>query len=235
MKIALIPARGGSKRIPGKNTKVFCGKPIIAYSIEAARHAGIFDRIIVSTDSKEIADVANEHGAETPFMRPAEIADDFATTADVVNHGLEWLRQHGDVVEHLCCLYATAPFASGEKIREGYELLVARKVSSVFPVTSYPGSILRGLQIAEDGHLEMIWPEHELTRSNDLVEAYHDAGQFYWLDVNDFIKTNRIYGKDALPLILPRYLVQDIDTPEDWQLAELMYEVLVQKGLIDKE
>lgn len=235
MKIALIPARGGSKRIPGKNIKFFHGKPIIAYSIEAARLSGVFDRIIVSTDSKEIAAVANEFGAEIPFIRPAEIADDFAITADVVKHGLEWLRQHDFAVEHICCLYATAPFASGEKIREGYELLVANRVSSVFPVASYPDSILRGLQIAEDGHLEMIWPEHELTRSNDLVEAYHDAGQFYWLDAQTFMETNKIYGKDALPLILPRYLVQDIDTPEDWQLAELMYEVLVQKGIINKE
>jgi pseudaminic acid cytidylyltransferase len=232
MKIALIPARGGSKRIPGKNIKSFCGKPIIAYSVEAARCAGVFDRIIVSTDSKEIAAVANEYGAETPFMRPAEIADDFATTAEVVMHGLEWLRQNDGVVQSVCCLYATAPFVSGEYIRKGYELLVARKVSSVFPVASYPCSIFRGLQIAEDGHLQMIWPEHELTRSNDLAEAYHDAGQFYWLDAQAFLETSQIYGQDALPLIFPRYMVQDIDTPEDWQLAELMYEVLVQKGLI---
>lgn len=232
MKIALIPARGGSKRIPGKNIKSFCGKPIIAYSIEAARNAGIFDRIIVSTDSEEIAGVADEYGAEIPFMRPAEIADDFATTAAVVRHGLAWLQKHGNPVQYACCLYATAPFVSGENIRKGYELICTGKVSSVFPVTGYPFSIYRSLRIAEDGHLEIIWPEYELSRSNDLPEAYHDAGQFYWLDGSVFMDTGKIYGRDALPLILPRCLVQDIDTPEDWELAELMYEILVRKGLI---
>ena len=234
MKIAFIPARGGSKRIPGKNIKLFYGKPIIAYSIEAARKSGIFDRIIISTDSQEIAAVANEYGGETPFMRPAEIADDFSTTADVVKHGLEWLQQHDVTVEHVCCLYATAPFVCSADIRKGFDILVSRQVSSVLPVASYQCSIFRGLKIAEDGHLEMIWPEHELTRSNDLPEAYHDVGQFYWLDAKIFIETNKIYGKDAFPLIIPRYLAQDIDTPEDWQLAEIMYEVLVSKGLVDK-
>lgn len=235
MNIALIPARGGSRRIPGKNIKPFFGKPIITYSIKAAQQAGVFDRLIVSTDSPEIAAVANEYGAETPFMRPAEIADDFATTAAVVKHGIEWLQENGVTPEHVCCLYATAPFVSSAELRKGYDLLVSRQVSSVFPVTSYASPIFRGLKIAQDGHLEMIWPEHELTRSNDLPEAYHDAGQFYWLAAQVFMETNQIYGKDALPLILPRYLVQDIDTPEDWQLAELMYEVLLRKCLINKE
>ncbi|MBU4263796.1 MAG: pseudaminic acid cytidylyltransferase [Proteobacteria bacterium] len=230
MKVAIIPARGGSKRIVGKNIKPFMGKPVIAYSIEAARLSGLFDRIIVSTDAEEIAAVAREFGAETPFVRPAALADDFATTAVVVEHAVRWLRERNDPVRYVCCIYATAPFIRPADLRAGYELLVGRGVSSVFPVTSYPSSIFRALKIAGDGHLVMMWPEHELTRSNDLPEAFHDAGQFYWLDAAAFLRNSRMYGEDALPVILPRHLVQDIDTPEDWLLAELMYEALARRG-----
>lgn len=229
MRVALIPARGGSKRIPGKNIKPFMGRPVIAYSIEAARHSGLFDRIIVSTDAEDIAAVARRFGAETPFMRPAELADDFTTTAAVVEHALSRLTAHGEVVDAVCCIYATAPFVRVEDLRAGYELLAARGVSSVFTVTTYPGSIFRALQITGSGHLAMMWPEHELTRSNDLPEVYHDAGQFYWLAAAAFMQKPRMYGADALPVILPRHLVQDIDTPEDWRRAELMYEALMRR------
>ncbi|MBI5558932.1 MAG: pseudaminic acid cytidylyltransferase [Deltaproteobacteria bacterium] len=230
MNVAIIPARGGSKRIPGKNIKPFAGRPIIAYSIEAALDSGLFDRVIVSTDSEEIAAVARQYGAETPFMRPAALSDDFTTTAEVVDHALRWLQEYDERVRHVCCIYATAPFIRPEDLRTGHELLVGHRVSTVFPVTNYPSSIFRALKIEADGHLAMMWPEHELTRSNDLPEAYHDAGQFYWLDVAAFLASGRIYGHDALPLILPRCLVQDIDTPEDWHLAELMYEVQVRRA-----
>jgi pseudaminic acid cytidylyltransferase len=230
MKVAIIPARGGSKRIPGKNIKPFAGRPIIAWSIEAARNCGLFDRIIVSTDSAEIGAAARQCGAETPFVRPAALADDFTTTAAVVEHAVGWLREHDEAVNSVCCIYATAPFIRPEDLRSGYELLVNRGVSSVFPVTSYPSSIFRALKIEADGHLAMMWPEHELTRSNDLPEAYHDAGQFYWLDAAAFLRSGRIYGHDALPVILPRCLVQDIDTPEDWHLAELMYEAMARRA-----
>ena len=223
MKIALIPARGGSKRIPGKNIKQFCGKPIIAYSIEAAKNCGFFDRIIVSTDSKEIADVAGEFGAETPFMRPAGLADDFTPTADVLLHALDWLARAGQEPEVICCLYATAPFVRSSFLQQGYKLLRQSGASSVFPVASYPASPFRGLTIGSDGRLSMLWPEHEMTRSNDLPEVYHDAGQFYWLNVASFLEKKKLYASDARPLVMPRRLVQDIDTKDDWLTAEAMY------------
>lgn len=231
MNIAIIPARGGSKRISGKNIKLFCDKPIIAYSIEAANESGIFDRIIVSTDSVEIAAVANKYGAETPFVRPEKISDDFATTASVVEHALSWFAEKGESVDFACCIYATAPFVQSKYLQQGYEKLIQQNNSVVFSVTSFPSSIYRALEINKKGYLSMIYPEHELSRSNDLPEAYSDAGQFYWLKVEKFMENHRLYSKDALPIILPRYLAQDIDTPEDWQKAELMYGV-IQKRLL---
>jgi pseudaminic acid cytidylyltransferase len=226
MNVAVIPARGGSKRIPDKNIKPFAGKPIIAYSIEAAQHAGIFDRILVSTDSEPIARVARQFGAEVPFLRPAELADDHTPTAPVVAHTLHWLAASGFPARYVCCMYATAPFLRPEYVTEGYRLLTTQQVSSVFSVTSFPFSIFRALKIAEDGHIAMFWPEYELTRSNDLPAAYHDAGQFYWLACGAFLQDRKMYGWDALPVILPRYLVQDIDTPEDWETAEQMFRAL---------
>jgi pseudaminic acid cytidylyltransferase len=233
MNVAIIPARGGSKRIPRKNIKLFAGKPIISYSIEAARQSGVFRRIIVSTDSDAIARVALEHGAEVPFMRPAELADDHTPTAPVVLHALEWLAQQGEPAQCACCIYPTAPFLQPRFLRQGHELLVTRGVSSVFSVTTFAFPILRALRINERGHLEMFWPEYEYSRSQDLPEAYHDAGQFYWLNCELFFQERRIYTKDALPVILPRYLVQDIDTLEDWERAELMFRAW--QGLSERE
>lgn len=229
MNVAIIPARGGSKRIPGKNIKPFAGKPIIAYSIEAAQKSGVFDQIIVTTDSEDIALVARQFGAETPFVRPPHLSDDHTPTAPVIAHCLDWLAEAGSAARYACCIYATAPFVQQDFIRQGYDLLINRQVSSAFSVTSFPFPIFRALRIEEDGHLAMFWPEHELTRSNDLPAAYHDAGQFYWLDCEIFRKTGRMYGSDALPVLLPRYLVQDIDTPEDWQTAEYMFMALQQE------
>ncbi|MFH1019058.1 MAG: pseudaminic acid cytidylyltransferase [Pseudomonadota bacterium] len=229
MNVAIIPARGGSKRIPGKNVKPFAGKPIIVWSIEAAQSAGIFDRIIVTTDSEEIALVARQYGAETPFVRPPELSGDHTPTAPVIAHCLEWLIEQGSPAQYACCIYATAPFVRAHFLKQGYELLVTRKVSSVFSVTSFPFPIFRAMRIGDNGHLSMFWPEHELTRSQDLPEAVHDAGQFYWLDCEVFLKSGRVYGNDALPVILPRYLVQDIDTLEDWQTAEYMFSALQQQ------
>jgi pseudaminic acid cytidylyltransferase len=226
MNVAIIPARGGSKRIPNKNIKPFAGKPIIAYSIEAAQHTEIFDRIVVSTDSEEIARVARRFGAEVPFLRPAELSDDHTPTAPVVAHTLHWLTAHGGAADHACCMYATAPFVRPEYVREGYRLLTQHQVSSVFSVTPFPFPIFRALQIAADGHVAMFWPEYELTRSNDLPAAYHDAGQFYWLTCAAFLEDQKMYGWDALPVILPPYLVRDIDTPEDWETAEHMFQAL---------
>jgi pseudaminic acid cytidylyltransferase len=232
MNVAIIPARGGSKRIPNKNIKHFAGKPIIAYSIEAAKVSGLFDRIFVSTDSEKIALTAKEYGAEVPFMRPKELSDDFTPTAPVLLHALKWLEVQGMPAKFACCIYATAPFVRPEYLKKGFRLIMRKRVSAVFSVTAFPFSIFRALNINAAGCLEMFWPEHECTRSNDLPEAYHDAGQFYWLDSKKFLKTKKIYTGDALPAILPRCLVQDIDTPEDWETAEAMYEVAKKRGLL---
>jgi len=232
MNIAVIPARGGSKRIPDKNIKPFAGMPIIAYSIKAAKTAGIFDKIIVSTDSDKIAQVTKEYGAEVPFIRPSELADDFTPTAPVILHALNWMVENGMPSNYVCCIYATAPLVRSEHIKKGFKLMVEKKVSSVFSVTTFPFPIFRALKIAEGSHLKMFWPEHEITRSNDLPEAYHDAGQFYWMDSKKFLETKKIYTDDALPVILPRYLVQDIDTLEDWETAEVIYEVCKRRGAL---
>jgi len=224
--VAVIPARGGSKRIPNKNIKLFCGKPMIAYSIEATKNTGIFDRIIISTDSKEIASIAKEFGAEVPFIRPVKLADDFIGTDAVILHALKWLMEDGEKIDYICCIYATAPFVKAEYIIKGYNILCDKHAASCFSVTTYSFPIFRSLKISNQGRLEMFWPEHRGARSQDLPEAYHDAGQFYWADAKKYLKEKQFYSKNAVPVVLPRYLVQDIDTLEDWETAEKMYSVL---------
>jgi len=221
MKVCLIPARGGSKRIPRKNIKNFCGKPMIAWSIEAAQKATCFDRIIVSTDDEKIAEVARAAGAEVPFTRPEKLSDDHATTQDVVAHALEVL---GPDVQTLCCLYATAPFVQVQDILAGEKAL--QGADYAFPVTSFPFPIQRAVKIDADGRLDMFSSEHLLTRSQDLEEAYHDAGQFYWGTAEAWKARKPIFGSGSVPVILPRWRVQDIDTPEDWKRAELMHAAL---------
>lgn len=226
MNIAIIPARGGSKRIPGKNIKSFLGKPIIAYSIEAALTSGLFDSVVVSTDSEEIAEVARKYGAVTPFVRPNELCDDHTPTAPVITHAIEWFAEHETMPEYACCIYATAPFVEASYLREGYDTINENKCSSCFAITTFGFPIFRSLKINGHGNLEMFWPEHELTRSQDLEEAYHDAGQFYWVECERFLRFPKVYAEDARPVILPRYLVQDIDTPEDWKMAEYLYKAI---------
>ena len=226
MIIAIIPARGGSKRISNKNIKLFAGQPIISYSIKAAQETKLFERIIVSTDSEEIAEVAKSYGAEVPFMRPTELADDFTGTVPVLLHALDWLNEHGSVADYFCCIYATAPFVQPKHIIEGFNLLKKRNAATAFSVTTFPYPIFRALKTGEDGCIEMFWPEHENSRSNDLPEAYHDAGQFYWGNTKRFLTEKKLFSSDSVPVILPRYLVQDIDTPEDWKTAEKMFSVL---------
>jgi pseudaminic acid cytidylyltransferase len=232
MNVAVIPARGGSKRIPNKNIKLFAGKPIIHFSIEAAQQCGLFDRIIVSTDSQEISKVARQAGAEVPFLRPANLSDDHTPTAPVLEHALKWLKSKGHAVNYLCCIYPTAPFVRSEDLIKGYNLLVENNISSVFSLTEFEFTIFRALKVNDGGFTEMFWPENEVIRSQDLPTAYHDAGQFYWLDAEKFLKNKKLYAKDAKPVILPRVLVQDIDTLEDWEMAELMYENCLKKGLL---
>jgi pseudaminic acid cytidylyltransferase len=224
--VAVIPARGGSKRIPHKNIKQFCGKSMISYSIEVAKNTGIFDRIIVSTDSKEIAFMAKESGAEVPFMRPCDLADDYTGTDTVVIHALKQLMENGEKIDYICCIYATAPFVKAEYIVKGYNLLLENNATSSFSVTTYAFPIFRSLKINNQNRLEILWQKYRGIRSQDLPEAYHDAGQFYWADVKKYLKEKQFYSKNAVPVILPRYLVQDIDTPEDWETAEKMYSAL---------
>jgi len=226
MIISVIPARAGSKRIPKKNIRSFLGKPIISYSIEAAKATKLFDRIIVSTDSQEIADIALTFGAEAPFIRPKELADDFVGTDEVIIHALNWFIEHGENVRYVCCIYATAPFIKPEYIKKGYKSLIKEKATSAVSVTTYSYPIYRSLILDERGRLRMQWPEYIKTRSQDLPVVYHDAGQFYWADVKKYLVDKSFWSNDTLPIIIPRYLVQDIDIEEDWQRAELMYKAL---------
>lgn len=228
-RLAIIPARGGSKRIRDKNIRLFAGKPIISYPIKAALSSGLFDRVIVSTDSRRIAATASEFGAEVPFFRPSELASDFTPTAPVIRHALKYFEQEEEFQDYFCCIYATAVFVRQEDLIRGQEILREKNATMAFSVSSYPGCIFRALRIDESGRLTMFWPEHEKTRSNDLPAAYQDAGQFYWGDSRRFLQQVSMYGKDAVPVYIPRYLVHDIDTPEDWEVAEKFFFALREK------
>jgi pseudaminic acid cytidylyltransferase len=233
VKIAVIPARGGSKRIPRKNVLPFCGLAIMGYSIAAARAAGVFDHIIVSTDDEEIAAVARALGAQTPFVRPAELANDHATTVPVIAHAVQWVQENLSPVTHACCIYATAPFVQADSIRAAHHMLVEEQVTGyVFSATSFPFPIQRAFQLDDSGHVRMFWPENYNARSQDLPQAYQDAGQFYWGTAEAFLSRKIFFATDSRALVLPRYLVQDIDTPQDWRRAELMYQALLASGEI---
>jgi N-acylneuraminate cytidylyltransferase len=223
MRLCVIPARGGSKRIPRKNIRPFAGRPIIAYSIDAARESGLFDRIMVSTDDAEIAEVAHGLGAEIPFLRPAELADDYVGTNAVVTQAIHWHAANGMPVGQVCCLYATAPFVQAHYLREGLDRLVATGKSFVFSVTTYPFPVQRAIRLNDQGEVEALFPEYRNTRSQDLEPTYHDAGQFYWGTAAAFIGDVPLFSSSALPVILPSHVVQDIDTEEDWYRAELMF------------
>ena len=227
--IAVIPARGGSKRIPRKNIKPFCGKPMIAYSIEAAIRASIFDEIIVSTDDEEIADIAKNVGASVPFMRPKELSDDYTATGAVVEHAIKFLQARGDRIKFVCTIYATAPLIDEIYIKLGLEKLRASNAKNAFSCTSMPFPIWRTFKIAKDGRCEMFWRENFDKRSQDLEEAYQDAGQFYWTNLDAPSSDEIFFGRDSIAIVLPRHLVQDIDTPQDWIRAEFLYEA-VQKS-----
>lgn len=226
MRLAVIPARGGSKRIPRKNIRDFCGKPMLAWAIEAALDSGCIDRVIVSTDDHEIAEVARRHGADVPFMRPSKLADDYAGTTAVVQHALQCLIADGLSVEVACCLYATAPFVTSEDLRTGLDLLTRSRASYAFSVTTYSFPIQRALRLTEAERIEMFCPMYADTRSQDLEVAYHDAGQFYWGTCKAWLAAEAIYADHSVPVMLPRYRVQDIDTQEDWEQAVLMFEAL---------
>ena len=231
MRIAIIPARGGSKRIPRKNIRPFAGQPLIAYSIKAARECGLFDHVIVSTDDEEIAAIARQHGAETPFVRPAELANDHATTVPVIRQAVQWVQQNLGPVEQVCCIYATAPFLQAAALRAAHQQFEQHQVGGyVFSATSFPFPIQRSFKLNEQGLVEMFWPEHYNTRSQDLEHAYQDAGQFYWGSAQSYLDNKIFFSTDSMAYLLPRHMVQDIDTPEDWTRAELMYAALRQNG-----
>jgi N-acylneuraminate cytidylyltransferase len=222
----MIPARGGSKRIPRKNIREFAGKPMIAWSIEAALASECFGRVIVSTDDHEIATVAREWGAEVPFVRPADLADDHTGTIPVIAQAIDWLREHDQAPDAVCCLYATAPFVQPEDIRRGLAVFEAQAVDYAFSVTSYAFPIQRAIRVTGEGRVAMLHPEHFTTRSQDLEETFHDAGQFYWGRASAWCEGRPIFSAQAAPVMLSRHRVQDIDTPEDLQRAEMMFRAL---------
>jgi pseudaminic acid cytidylyltransferase len=226
MNVAIIPARGGSKRIPRKNIKLFFGKPMIAYSIEAAIKSKCFDKVIVSTDNKEIAEIARLYGAEVPFVRPAELSDDYAGTIPVIKHAIEYFLDKGVSIKNVCCIYATAPFISPDDLITGKDLLETENCDYILPVTTYAYPIQRSLKRNDTGFIAMNSPENWEVRSQDLDEMYHDVGQFYWGKKQSWLELIPILGEGAYPIIIPRVRALDIDTEEDWKHAELLYEII---------
>ncbi|MCH5337497.1 MAG: pseudaminic acid cytidylyltransferase [Acetatifactor sp.] len=227
--LAVITARGGSKRIPRKNIKDFCGKPIMAYSIEAALKSGVFDTVMVSTDDREIAEIAEKYGAAVPFFRSEKTSNDFAVTSQVLAEVLEEYESRGQCFDRMCCIYPTAPFITAERLRTAMELLEEKQADSVLPVVRFSFPPQRGV-VLEDGFLRFKWPEHRNTRSQDLESFYHDVGQFYCVNVESFREQQVLVMEKTVPLILSELEIQDIDTEEDWKLAELKYQMLKEKG-----
>lgn len=219
--LAMITARGGSKRIPRKNIKDFCGKPILAYSIEAARSSGAFDEVMVSTDDPEIAGIAVKYGASVPFFRSEATANDYASTDDVIMEVLKTYEERGEHFDNFCCIYPTAPFVTGERLKQAMELLADS--DSVMPVVPFSYPPQRGLLISEEGFLKRQFPEYALARSQDLQKIYHDCGQFYACRTDVFLKEGPTDVKGQVPLVLTEMEVQDIDTLEDWEIAEIKY------------
>lgn len=223
--VAIITARGGSKRIPKKNIKLFRGKPIICYSIETALESGLFDYVMVSTDDGEIAEIAKKNGAKVPFLRSQKNADDFSTTADVMTEVVHELKKIHETFTNACCIYPTAPFITQKILKEAYEKLISNSFDTVFPVCQFSFPIYRALEINRN-KIQMIWPENLNKRSQDLSPAYHDAGQFYWLNINSFLKESKLLTANSGSLILDELHVQDIDTDTDWKIAELKHTLL---------
>ncbi|PKM13127.1 MAG: pseudaminic acid cytidylyltransferase [Gammaproteobacteria bacterium HGW-Gammaproteobacteria-3] len=229
MKIAVIPARGGSKRIPRKNIKSFCGKPMIAWSIEAAQASHLFERIIVSTDDAEIAEVAKHWGAEVPFMRPEELSNDYAGTTPVIAHATQWALDQGLNLKAVCCIYATAPFVQKNDLKQGWDALNSGDWDYAFTVTDFAAPIFRSFKQTTEGGIEMFFPEHFATRSQDLPVALHDAGQFYWGRPSAWLEGKRIFDRRTKPVMIPRWRVQDIDTQDDWERAEILVPIIMER------
>ncbi len=223
--LCIIPARSGSKRIPRKNIKEFLGKPIIAYSIETALETGLFDEVMVSTDDMEIAEVAKQYGAKVPFMRSAETASDFASTADVLKEVIANYKELGKEFDNFCCFYATAPLVQSKDVTSAFERLQQSDFTCVYPVVQFSYPIWRCLDIAEDGTMKRHWPEYENSRSQDLPKEYHDTGTFYWYKTKEWLIGNMKTGG----IIVDETSIQDIDTETDWNLAEMKYKLMNRK------
>lgn len=229
-KIAIITARGGSKRIPRKNIKEFLGRPIIEYSIEAAIHAGIYDEIMVSTDDEEIAEIAQKAGAKIPFMRSESTSGDFATTADVLLEVFDWYQRHNKTFEYASCIYPTAPFVTADKLKEGMRILIEKQGGILIPVVKFSFPPQRSM-VKRGGFLVSRWPEYYNSRSQDLESFYHDCGQFYCYNVNRFIACHGLFTDKIVPMVLSDLEVQDIDNEEDWKIAEIKF-LQMQKRLM---
>jgi pseudaminic acid cytidylyltransferase len=228
MKLCIIPARGGSKRINKKNIKNFCGKPIIAWSIETVKRHKLFDKVIVSTDNKEIASLAKSFGAETPFARPKKISCDFTQTIDVILHAIKWQIKNEKKPDYVCCIYPTAPFITISDLSYGLKILKKNNYDYVFSATNYAYPIQRSFKLKKK-KLVMNYPEFKDSRSQDLEETYHDAGQFYWAATETWLKRRPILGNNSSPIIIPRNRALDIDNIEDWKIAETMFTVINKK------
>lgn len=228
-RIAIITARGGSKRIPHKNIREFCGRPIIVYSIEAALNAGVFDEVMVSTDDEKIADIAKKAGARIPFFRSAETSNDFATTADVIMEVLGEYEKQGQYFDTACCIYPTAPFITSDKLKKAVDLLETKEYDSVMPVAEFSFPPLRGMVMDED-KVSYKWEEYSMSRSQDLQKIYHDVGQFYVFDVERFKDTKKLVTKNTGAIVIDEMEMQDIDNEVDWKLAELKFQLLKERN-----
>jgi N-acylneuraminate cytidylyltransferase len=223
--LCIIPARGGSKRIPKKNIKDFLGKPIIAYSIKAALNSGLFDEVMVSTDDKEIAEIAIKYGVKVPFFRSEKASNDIATTFEVIHEVvLEYKNQFNKEFDLVCCIYPTAPLIQVQQLKNGLDLLLAKNFDSVFPMVAFGYPIWRGLEITDEGKTKMVWPKYQNSRSQDLKKVYHDAGQWYWINIKKMGET--AFTHNSSSIILSEVEVQDIDNQTDWKLAEMKYKLL---------
>lgn len=227
--IAIIPARGGSKRIPRKNIKDFLGKPIIAYSIETALESGLFDEVMVSTDDEEIAEISQKYGAKVPFMRSEENSHDHAGTTGVL---LEVLNNYNSLERNFefgCCIYPTAPLVSVNFLQKGFYLLMNSNYDSTFPIVKFSYPIQRALRICEDNKIEMVWPQNRKKRTQDFEKSYHDAGQFYWFNVNNLKKKQSLFTNNMTGIEVSELAVQDIDNESDWKIAEIKYQLLIKE------
>jgi len=226
MNVAVIPARFGSKRIPKKNIKLFCGKPMIAWPIEIALKSKLFDHVIVSTDCEKIASIANSYGAETPFIRPAKLSNDFATTTEVISHAANWMLDKNWKIFSICCIYPTSVFLNVEDLLKGLKIFSTNKWSYVFSVTEFEYPIFRSFKESKNGGVEMFFPENFDSRSQDLPIAFHDAAQFYWGKTDAWINKIKIFDKHSFPIKIPRWRIQDIDTKDDFDRAQNLFKLI---------